>query len=288
MRSLPRRGLTLRRRLEHAIRVRSLKSGLLAVADRILGILAPAFWRDRAPWYAGRSLKLLKSSVRLDGNKYVVPKNEQAEWFQGLLWLERYEVCERYAALKWLDPALPVIELGAAIGVVSCLVNSGLRERTRHICVEANPALIPVLRQNREHNGCQFVIKHGALAYGAVSVQFGVSDAFVESSTMARNAAHWVEVPAVQLERVLVDAAIEECSLICDIEGTELDLVAREGDCLRRRVRTIVLEVHPEQLGSDGINTLRDELARLGFAEQWRMDDVWVMRQAGSLTDLPA
>ncbi|MDX1564158.1 MAG: hypothetical protein R3236_02075, partial [Phycisphaeraceae bacterium] len=86
------------------------------------------------------------------------------------LYYNLYETEEIEAIGRHLNPGLPVIELGACIGVLSCLTNRKLTDPSRHAVVEANPDLIETLQANRAANGCSFEIHHGAIAYGASEV----------------------------------------------------------------------------------------------------------------------
>ena len=92
--------------------------------------------------------------------------------FAGLIWLGNYEPIERFAVAKYIPKALPVIELGASIGVVSCLIANCLDEGVPQVVVEANPELISVLNGHRSFNKRNFEVVHAAVAYGTASVKF--------------------------------------------------------------------------------------------------------------------
>src|SRR5262245_29008871 len=148
--------LSLSEQLRHAIEVRSPKGAAATVVGVAVSKVAPRWWKEQAPWYAGRIVDTLGLKVRLDRAEFHVPEGPNATSLRGLLWLERYETLERHAITRWLPRDLPVVEFGASIGVVSCLVNKHLRNPAAHVCVEANPAVIPVLQRNRDRNGCRF------------------------------------------------------------------------------------------------------------------------------------
>jgi predicted O-methyltransferase YrrM len=48
-----------------------------------------------------------------------------------------------------LRPEERVLELGGCLGVVSCSINTLLRDPSRHVVVEANPKLLAYLYENR-------------------------------------------------------------------------------------------------------------------------------------------
>jgi FkbM family methyltransferase len=270
--------LSLSEQLWHAIEVRSPKGAAATVVGVAASRVAPRWWKEQAPWYAGRIVDTLGLKVRLDRAEFHVPDGPNATSLRGLLWLERYETLERHAITQWLPRDLPAVEFGASIGVVSCLVNRHLRNPAAHICVEANPAIIPVLQRNRDSNRCSFRIVHAALAYGVDSVEFGISESIVESSVLNADAVERVSVPTIGLATLLDDARFDSCSLVCDVEGAEGALVAHEGRTLAERVNTVILEVHPGYLGDHGVAKLAEQMKELGFSTIWQRGDVWVLQ----------
>ncbi len=61
---------------------------------------------------------------------------------------DKYERDEAAMILRHLPADLPVIELGGSLGVISALIRSRLSPGTRHLIVEANPALIEICAGN--------------------------------------------------------------------------------------------------------------------------------------------
>jgi FkbM family methyltransferase len=266
--------------LTHAVRVRSVQGAIVALSGATIGRIAPRWWKEKAPWYVGRSLDTLHLKATTDGGHFTVPAGPGATSFRGLLWLGAYERLERYAICRWLPPSLPVVELGAAIGVVSCLTNRRLTEPDWHVCVEANPNVIPILEENRRLNGARFKIVHSAVAYGGETVTFGASDAVVDSSVKGSESTKPVVVPATRLSDVINDAGFTTCSLVCDIEGAERELIANESAVLRDAVHTLITEVHPDILGADVVADLHRQLLGLGFQSKWERGNVWVLSKS--------
>jgi FkbM family methyltransferase len=277
---------SLLEQLRHTCRVRSVKGMGVALFSAVASRVAPSWWVNTAPWHVGRLLESFhRKVVALDRARFVGPDNFNQTSFMGLLWLVRYEVLERHAISKWVRADSEVIELGASIGVVACLLNRRLANPSRHVCVEANPALIEILQSNRDRNGCRFHSVHAALAYGAPSVSFGVSSSIVDSALGSATAENRVVVPAVSLRQLLDDAGFVSSALVCDIEGAEQALAEHEGGVLRDRIHTAVLEVHPQYLGDEGIGSLRDRFASAGFTLVSSRSNIWVLlnRQLNSV-----
>jgi FkbM family methyltransferase len=274
--------LSVGEQLAHACTIGSIKQTATALAVPALSRLAPG-WLKVAPWYVGRAIERLNLPVTVDRNRFDVPAGRNATFMRGLLWLGMYETLERRAVLKWLPRDLPVVELGASIGVVSCLVNRRLADPTRHVCVEANPIVVPVLTANRDANGCRFTVVHAAVAYGGDIVEFNASDDIVDSTVLeADGRGRKVAVRTIHLRQLLRDAGFDRCTLICDIEGAEGALIAQEADVLRDSVDTLIIEVHPQHLGLDGVDQIYERLLERGFAAHWRRGDVWVLSKRRS------
>jgi FkbM family methyltransferase len=161
------------------------------------------------------------------------------------------------------------VELGGGIGVVSCLANRKLSRPEQHIVVEANPALMRLLRQNRDLNGCQFHILNRALAYGTESVAFRLNSHFLSSRVGGdpdfAGSDSTVSVPTTSLKSVIDHAGFGGLSLICDIEGAETSLVEREIDTIRKHAQCILVEIHPEIAGEEAVSVAVQRLRAAGF-----------------------
>jgi hypothetical protein len=77
---------------------------------------------------------------------------------------------------------------------------------------------------------------------------------------------------------LLEGAGFETCTLICDIEGAELELVVRESDTLASRVAMIVLEEHPEYCDAPSRALMFARLAEVGFERIDSLRKVHVLR----------
>ena len=130
-------------------------------------------WRRGEVWQLGRFVGMPTDIVRLEDCKFTLDETFLPANVVDLLLENHYEEPERDALKEFLDPDLPVIELGACLGVISCLTNRRLRQPEKHVVVEANPTLVPMIEQNRERNGCRFRIVNAAVSYGARRAQNG-------------------------------------------------------------------------------------------------------------------
>ena len=255
------------------------QAGVKGVLDLIVRKLKMT-WRSGEVWELGRFLGRPTGIVRLDGCRFTIDKTSVPANVINLLLSHQYELPERVALKSFLNPSLPLVELGACIGVLSCVSNRVLQNPENHVAVEANPELLPLLQENRDRNLCHFTIVHAALAHGAPSVTLNVSDNVLASSLQVENARE-VVVPAISLERLINDFKFQRCTLLCDIEGAEVDLVENEIATIAERVETIIMETHERLVGEDVTLQMIKRLETAGFHIAQRDGDVFVFVNGG-------
>jgi FkbM family methyltransferase len=192
----------------------------------------------------------------------------------------RYERPERQAVLRYVRADRPVVELGGCFGVVACVTNKVLRDPGKHVVLEANPLVIPLLESNREANQCSFKVVNRALAYNEGTVTFRPWLDFWGNSLHHEGGESPVTVPATQLREILREENFEKFALICDIEGQEYELVTRELEVLRN-ADPIIMEVHPHVIGEEKVQTLLSKLATLGFETIDKSAQVVVLSKVG-------
>ena len=239
---------------------------------------AGMWWRHGAPFELGKLVGRPSSYARLDGCRFGLDSNVITPSLEYLLLTGKHEAPERTLIRRYLNRALPLVEFGGAIGVVSCVANALLDDRSRHVVVEANPALIPMLDANRRRNNGQFTIEHGAIGYGSPVLRFPVAQDILESSTFVATAST-VDVPSTSLRAVLEAHRFERCNLVCDIEGAEVDLVREEALALRQHVDVLIMEVHERVVGQDVCDRMMRSLKGLGFEMLERVWDTVAMRR---------
>jgi FkbM family methyltransferase len=262
----------LRKKMGTGVRVWR-KGGLHNFAA-LVRLKAEMWWRRDDRLGLGRLMGAPNRLVRLDGCKFDTGGDEH---LRELLLSGAHEQPERLALARFLDGGLPAVEFGACIGVVSCLTNLRLSDAERHVVVEANPDLLAVLEANRERNRCRFKVLHRAVAYGGGEVTFHIAENVLGSSVQVP-AARAVRVPAVTLRSILDEHGFERCTLICDIEGGEIDLVENEADVMRERVMVFIVEVHEHLLGTEVTGRMLSALERIGFAQVFRQEETYVFQ----------
>ncbi len=184
-----------------------------------------------------------------------------------------YEEPERRLVDRFLDPAMPVIELGGSLGVLSAFISSKLLPQTPYVIVEANPKLVETCRQNAERGRGSHrrpIVVHCAIAYGVPEVSFPVTDN-VHGNRVGGGAPdlHDVSVTARTLADIYETIAPQsgDFSLVMDIEGSEFDVFLNDPDVLAN-CKLAIVETHPQVFLQRG-KTLADflDLARAAKME---------------------
>ena len=192
-----------------------------------------------------------------------------------------YESFERQAVQKYVKPALPIIELGGCLGVVSCISNHLLQDPRAHVVVEANPHVIPLLEANRLRNDCSFSIVNSAIAYEKNAITFQPERDLRGTSLSRGGDAEPVTVAATDLRKIVEERKFTSFTLICDIEGHECELVEREPEIVKM-ADTIILETHARMIGEEKNEIMLQRLKDIGFQTVDTDVFVVVMRKSDS------
>ena len=197
------------------------------------------------------------------------------------LYFGLHEMDERALVKSWIDGRFAVVEFGGGLGVVSCLTNRRLPPGTKHVVVEANPMMIPLLERNRDLNGCTFTVINRALAYDQDWVALSIDPEFVGSSAVVQFGAEVIQVPTIQLGQILQDHGFGATVVVCDIEGLERELIRREV-LQEKKIVGLVAEMHPAILGEDEVDRLLAAAQAAGFALRGRVGDSVYLERAQS------
>ncbi|HSU56468.1 MAG TPA: hypothetical protein VLT36_20585, partial [Candidatus Dormibacteraeota bacterium] len=103
------------------------------------------------------------SRFQADGCIFTIPKDVTTRSYRSCFLSNTYERHERELIRRWVRPEDQVLELGACLGIVSCVTNKLLTDKSRHVVVEANPFCIPTLYRNRALNQAGFLVEHCAV-----------------------------------------------------------------------------------------------------------------------------
>jgi FkbM family methyltransferase len=152
-----------------------------------------------------------------------------------------------------------VFEVGAGLGFLSayCARRVGSEKVFTY---EANPELIPLIRETHARNGVAPTLTDALLARGAGEREFRIDDDFWASSAH-RAGGRSITVRQLDLNAEL--ARVRPSFLIVDIEGGEAEFFA---DADLTAVRKICVETHPDVLGDRALSEMFAGLVTKGFA----------------------
>jgi hypothetical protein len=102
------------------------------------------------------------------------------------------------------------------------------------------------------------------LAYDGDEVVFATCDDSRGGRVSAQSTRH-ITVKTVSLDKLARGRGFTRFNLVCDIEGSEVDLVAREKDLMAAAVDTFILEIHPKLTGEAKTTSMLSDLKNLGF-----------------------
>ena len=177
----------------------------------------------------------------------------------------RYEGGEAKTLRAVLEPGDRVLELGAGVGLCSTIAAhaAGVEQV---VAIEANPDLIPMIRETHRLNDAERVdLRNAGATGGAVGpMDFYLRHDFWASSMEpdSRPYERVVQVPAVDINTVI--AELRPTVIVCDIEGGELPLFTNPALDLGG-VRLVLLELHPKVFGEEGLARITGTLAARGF-----------------------
>lgn len=233
--------------------------------------------------YAQLHINRWRGEARIDGIRLPLAPNVISANMEWTLAKGRYEWGEARMGARMVRPGDTVLELGSGLGFVS----SYLRRTTtagKIVCVEANPDLVPYIEAVHAINGIGNALVMNGVAQippHAAHVPFYCRGDFWASSLDAETGAYEraFDVPCLELGELL--EAHRPDVLIMDIEGGELPLLEIER---LPHVRAIVLEVHTDAYGQEGLGRLLASTERLGF----RLDPRGSMREVHTLIRQPS
>lgn len=232
--------------------------------------VAIAHWLCRP--IVGRVLShLLGEELRSHGLFVTAPATLVDDETRASLFWGFYESAELRLVRRHLRVNTDVVELGSSLGVVSACIAQKLTAGRRLICVEANPALLPVLEANVRRNApsAGVTVVHAAISYQVgPTVGLALGRRSLDSCVASeRRNGQVVRVPALTLAALLRQGQIRDYALVCDIEGAEAALFRFDRSALDD-CHQIIVELHDTVLEGTPLPAadLRQQLQVQGFS----------------------
>ncbi|GGX57558.1 hypothetical protein GCM10007385_28070 [Tateyamaria omphalii] len=175
-----------------------------------------------------------------------------------------YENKEGDAVLRIIQPDDIVLELGGGVGFISTLVAK--KSKAAHVHVyEANGMLADYIRRVHAANGVEnATVNHAILGKRKGTKDFHVRGNILASSVEETNGEGILRTETVDVVNAGQQTkAIKPTVLVCDIEGSEAELLP-EMDL--STLRAAVIELHPQWIGPEGVNAVFGALMAAGLA----------------------
>ena len=148
--------------------------------------------------------------------------------------------------IKEVPSDIPIIELGAGTGYLTSIVNQ--RTDNKHIAVEPNPHLLPVLESTRKLNRVDYSILPRAYHPTKDRINFPVEKYYKTVSLLDENKKVKKEsVKTTSIKDIVKNYSLDNFFLHVDIEGSER-LLFQEMEILSHSCKGILIELHPDKI----------------------------------------
>ncbi|MGL4406628.1 MAG: FkbM family methyltransferase [Notoacmeibacter sp.] len=192
--------------------------------------------------------------------------------FKRLIFQGKYEEPERRLIDRFLDPSVPVLELGGSLGIVSAYVGSLISPSTPYRIIEANPSVVTTcqLNANAARTGIKAEVVNAAIAYGVESIAFDANPNVHISRVVDSQNAHTTTIINVRATTLGAEAKTLASdgafTAIIDVEGMELDIFEHDVAALQN-CKLAIVEFHPEIAAQRGLSPdyFFDLVAKAGF-----------------------
>jgi FkbM family methyltransferase len=206
-------------------------------------------------------------NIRRRGFRFAAPSDQTNGMIQSSIFWGFYESAETRLIEKYLQRSGVVIELGGSLGIVSSHIVSKLNGG-KLIIVEANPKLLHTINRNTSlHNkrNIEVIVVNKAVSYKGSSIFLHVT----ENNTASRigsESEQSIEVACIQLSDLVDTYVSESFSLVCDIEGCEVDILVNDTGALTN-CSQIFMELHKTDYNGRKYTTedVLEKLCGLGF-----------------------
>lgn len=191
---------------------------------------------------AGIYFTVFKKTYKINNMQFSIPFELTNFKFRGLFATNIYEKEERKYLQQFLQSQARVLELGGCLGIISCLTNSLLRDKKKHVVLEANINLITHINKNRQKNNCSFQVENCIISKKEDN-DFYISDIIVVSSNKKKTN-NKTTVKGVTIEYLEKKYDIQFDTLIMDIEGGEFEVLTENKKALSK-FKKLFIEFHP-------------------------------------------
>ena len=207
-------------------------------------------------------------SIKRDG----INKSLAASIFFGF-----YEAGEIRFIHKYYSGNTDVIELGGSMGIVTSHLASILKAGRKLITVEANPFLEKTLLSNVSryiNKESEFTILTKAIAYHSSEVALHITGNSTE--TTALNLGNngnddEVIVKSIKLSDIILKFNLIDYTLVCDIEGSEIELLKNETvgleNCIEMFIELHETTTEEGMISTDKLKEIIEKVHKFRFVQ---------------------
>lgn len=235
--------------------------------------------------------------IRWKGYRFQLPSKGVRKMNVAAIFWGFYESSEIRMIRRFFNGDSDVVELGSSLGIVGSHIASRLRPGKKLVAVEANPLLVANIAENLGRfagPGVQFRVLNNAISYQGGRALMHISDDNTETRMAGAGAnptaaapmeaalsGNDVEVNTITLGRIIEQEGLGDFTLVCDIEGAEIEIILADAQSLRR-CRNLFIELHSvsfkgERFSPDDI--LLKLTGELGFKLIFRHGPVCYLRK---------
>lgn len=176
--------------------------------------------------------------------RYQTPKHYCHDTIRAMIFWGFYEGAEMRLLSTHLPQNIEVVEVGASLGIVSSTIASLLNPGVSLTCVEANTHLVKYIEQNIKRYTRTVntkVVNAAAAPVSGNKVNIKISKNNTESSiaNQTQFAGNFAEVETIRVG----DIAANEFTLVCDIEGYEIELILNDATSFNKCTH-LFIELH--------------------------------------------
>jgi FkbM family methyltransferase len=216
---------------------------------------------QRTPAWLYRLRRLLRTRhVTIDGLLLIAYRQDIPKHVSQMLVRGDYEMPERRAVSQLLRKGDRVLEIGSCVGLVA-LTAAKIVGAENVLAFEPNPSAARIARENFALNALPVELVNAAVGASAGTLDLRISpDSWLGASGRRQFDGRTVATPMRSVADVV--GTFKPSVLVIDTEGMEDELLPA---CPLLGVRALVVEVHPDVIGTDGIARLGRHLRNSGF-----------------------
>ncbi|RPJ10799.1 MAG: FkbM family methyltransferase [Deltaproteobacteria bacterium] len=250
----------------------------------VKSIILKSFCNDVVGSFLGR---IYSESIPHRGARIFVGSSCFKDSNKAMLWFGWYERSEIDQTIAYLDQGYDVIELGSSIGVNTTQILKHIGDERRLMAVEANPDLIPLLKENIKNNNprnIEVTVVDAAVDYSNDdSIGFLITDSTL-SGKVSRDVGpeNCKIVKTIKLSDLSNQLTTARFILVADIEGAEVGMIINEMEFLKKRCFRIIIEIDGAYFGGKyySIEDVKCLLEQYGFELQHRHANRMVFENA--------